>query len=287
MQQYLNFLQHILDKGSRKNDRTNTGIISTFGYQMRFDLTKGFPLLTTKKVHMKSIIHELLWFVKGDTSLKYLVDNNVRIWNEWPYKKFVQSADYNNETMEQYVEFVKSNPEFAKKHGDLGPVYGKQWRDFSGYDQLASVIDQIKHNPDSRRLIVSAWNPPQLKDMALPPCHLLFQFYVIDNKLSLQLYQRSADAFLGVPFNIASYALLLMMVADVCNLEPYEFVHTSGDAHIYMNHIEQVQLQLSRQPRPLPKMVINHREHIEDFTFDDFKLEEYNPYPKIKGKVAV
>lgn len=287
MKQYLNFLQHIIDNGSHKDDRTNTGIISTFGYQMRFDLSEGFPLLTTKKVHLKSIIHELLWFVKGDTNLEYLAKNKVRIWNEWPYKKFTQSPDYNNESMDEYIEKIKAEPEFAKKHGDLGPVYGKQWRDFSGYDQLATVIDQIKHNPNSRRLIVSAWNPPQLQDMALPPCHLLFQFYVKDNKLSLQLYQRSADAFLGVPFNIASYALLLMMVADVCNLEPYEFVHTSGDAHIYSNHLEQVQLQLSREPRALPKMILNHRENIEEFVYEDFQLVDYNPYPTIKGKVAV
>ncbi len=287
MKQYLEFLQHILNKGSHKEDRTNTGIISTFGYQMRFDLTEGFPLLTTKKVHIKSIIHELLWFVKGDTNLEYLAKNKVRIWNEWPYKKFTCSSDYNNETMEEYIDKIKNDSAFAKKHGDLGPVYGKQWRDFSGYDQLATVIDEIKHNPNSRRLIVSAWNPPQLKDMALPPCHLLFQFYVKDNKLSLQLYQRSADAFLGVPFNIASYALLLMMVAEVCNLEPYEFVHTCGDTHIYSNHLDQVHLQLSRETRTLPKMIIKHRDNIEDFVYEDFQLVDYKPHPTIKGKVAV
>ncbi|XFA99330.1 thymidylate synthase [Candidatus Izemoplasma sp. B36] len=287
MKQYQDFLKHILKEGSDKPDRTNTGITSTFGYQMRFNLNQGFPLLTTKKVHLKSIIHELLWFVRGDTNLKYLADNKVRIWNEWPYKKFTQSEDYNNETMKEYVELVRTDEAFAKKHGDLGPVYGKQWRDFSGYDQLANVISEIKKNPNSRRLIVSAWNPPQLKDMALPPCHLLFQFYVKDNKLSLQLYQRSADAFLGVPFNIASYSLLLMMVAEVCHLEPYEFVHTIGDAHIYSNHLEQVNLQLSREPRKLPIMKIKHHDNIEDYVYEDFELVDYNPYPLIKGKVAV
>ncbi|MBI9009536.1 MAG: thymidylate synthase [Tenericutes bacterium] len=287
MKQYLEFLEHILEKGLEKPDRTNTGIISTFGYQMRFNLQDGFPLLTTKKVHLKSIIHELLWFIKGDTSLRYLADNNVRIWNEWPYKKFTESSDFNGETMAEYVELVRTDDTFCKKHGDLGPVYGKQWRDFEGYDQLANIIEQIKTNPNSRRLIVSAWNPPRLKDMALPPCHLLFQFYVNDGKLSLQLYQRSADAFLGVPFNIASYAILLMMVAEVTGLVAYEFVHTVGDAHIYSNHLEQVNLQLSREPRELPSMVITHRDDINDFVYEDFKLEGYRPHPGIKGKVAV
>jgi thymidylate synthase len=287
MKQYQDFLQHIIKNGSKKDDRTNTGIISTFGYQMRFNLQDGFPLLTTKKVHLKSIIHELLWFVKGDTNLQYLAKNKVRIWNEWPYKKFTESEDYNQETMDQYIDLIINDDDFARKHGDLGPVYGKQWRDFNGYDQLQNIINEIKVNPNSRRLILSAWNPPQLKDMALPPCHLLFQFYVCDNKLSLQLYQRSADAFLGVPFNIASYSLLLMMVADVCGLEPYEFVHTIGDAHIYMNHLEQVNLQLSREPRKLPVMKIKHHDKIDDFEFSDFELSEYNPHPMIKGKVAV
>lgn len=287
MRQYLDFLDHILTHGSKKDDRTHTGIISTFGYQMRFDLKEGFPLLTTKKVHLKSIIHELLWFVRGDTSLKYLADNNVRIWNEWPYERFKQSADYQGESMTDYIERIKNDPDFAKKHGDLGPVYGKQWRDFSGYDQLAKVIEEIKTNPNSRRLIVSAWNPPQIKDMALPPCHLLFQFYVQDNRLSLQLYQRSADAFLGVPFNIASYALLLLMIASVTGLEAHEFVHTIGDAHIYMNHLEQVKLQMSRTPRPLPKMFIKQHENIEDYVYEDFELVDYHPYPAIKGKVAI
>ena len=287
MRQYLDFLQHILDNGFQKPDRTNTGIISTFGYQMRFDLTKGFPLLTTKRVHFKSIVHELIWFIKGDTNIKYLVDNDVRIWNEWPYRNFTKSADFKGENQDEFVELIKTDLEFAKKHGDLGPVYGKQWRDFNGFDQLATIIDQIKNNPDSRRLIVNSWNPPQIKDMALPPCHMMFQFYVSDNKLSLQMYQRSADAFLGVPFNIASYALLLMLVAKVCNLEAYEFVHTVGDAHIYLNHLEQVNLQLKREPKPLPKLLLADKVNIEDFTFDDIKLMSYNPHPTIKGKVAV
>jgi len=287
MKQYLDFLKHILNEGSRKDDRTGTGIISTFGYQMRFNLENGFPLLTTKKVHLKSIIHELLWFVRGDTSLKYLVDNNVRIWNEWPYKKFTESSDFSGETISEYIEKVKTDEAFCKKHGDLGPVYGKQWRDFYGYDQLGKVIDEIKNNPNSRRLIVSAWNPPKIKDMALPPCHILYQFYVRGGKLSLQLYQRSADAFLGVPFNIASYALLLMMVAKVTQLKPYEFIHTIGDGHIYLNHLEQVKLQISRNPRPLPKMDIKYHENIEDYVYKDFTLTDYNPYPAIKGKVAV
>jgi thymidylate synthase len=287
MKQYIEFLEHIMKIGKDKPDRTNTGIISTFGYQMRFNLQDGFPLLTTKKVHLKSIIHELLWFVNGDTSLKYLADNNVKIWNEWPYKKFTESSDYKGESISEYIELVKSDEEFCKKHGNLGPVYGKQWRDFNGFDQLGNIIEQINSNPNSRRLVVSAWNPPQLKDMALPPCHLLFQFYVNDGKLSLQLYQRSADAFLGVPFNIASYSILLMMVADVCGLEPFEFVHTIGDAHIYSNHIEQVNLQISRETRKLPRLKIKHHDNINDFVYEDFELVEYNPHPRIKGKVAV
>ncbi len=287
MKQYLDFLQHILNKGSQKPDRTDVGIISTFGYQMRFDLTEGFPLLTTKKVHFKSIVHELLWFISGDTNIKYLVDNNVRIWNEWPFKNYQKTPDYQGETMAEFVEKIKTDLDFAKKHGNLGPVYGKQWRDFFGYDQLMNIIDQIKTNPQSRRLIVSSWNPAELSSMALPPCHMMFQFYVIDNRLSLQMYQRSADAFLGVPFNIASYALLLMMVAKVCGLVPHEFVHTIGDAHIYLNHLEQVHMQLSRTPRPLPKLVLADKSTIEDFKYEDIILENYNPHPSIKGKVAV
>ena len=293
MKQYLNFLQHILDNGVEKHDRTNTGTISTFGYQMRFDLSEGFPLLTTKRVHLKSIIHELLWFIKGDTNIKYLVDNDVRIWNEWPYETFKKSEDYNNETIEEFVQKIKEDNEFALKYGDLGPVYGHEWRHFDGpndmfRDQLGWVINEIKTNPDSRRLIVSSWNPTLIEKMALPPCHTLFQFYVIDNKLSCQLYQRSADAFLGVPFNIASYALLTMMVAQVCNLELGDFVHTVGDAHIYSNHVEQVNRQLARVPRTLPKMNINKNiKNIEDFKFEDFELTDYNPYKGIKAEVAV
>jgi thymidylate synthase len=254
---------------------------------MRFDLTKGFPLLTTKKVHFKSIVHELLWFIQGDTNIKYLVDNNVRIWNEWPYQNFTKSSDFNGETQDEFIEKIKKDDNFARKHGNLGPVYGEQWRNFEGFDQLKNIINEIKANPNSRRLIVSAWNPPRIKDMALPPCHMMFQFYVFDNYLSLQMYQRSADAFLGVPFNIASYALLLSLVAKVTNLIPYELVHTVGDAHIYKNHLSQVSEQLSREPRPLPKLLLSDKKNIEDFTYEDISLVDYNPHPTIKGKVAV
>ena len=264
MKQYHTLLQHVLAKGQVKEDRTGTGTISTFGYQMRYDLNEGFPLLTTKKVHVKSIIHELLWFIKGDTNVQYLQENGVRIWNEW-----------------------------ADENGELGPVYGYQWRswetaDGSQLDQLSEVIEQIKSNPNSRRLIVSAWNVGDLDKMALPPCHLLFQFYVADGKLSCMLYQRSADIFLGVPFNIASYALLTMMIAQVCELELGEFVHTLGDAHIYSNHLEQVTLQLSRELRPLPKMKLNKDiKSIFDFKYEDFELVGYDPHPLISGKVSV
>lgn len=287
MEEYLKLVKHVLKNGKEKNDRTNTGIISTFGYQMRFNLAEGFPLLTTKKVHLKSIIHELLWFIKGDTNIKYLVDNNIRIWNEWPYKKFQESKEYNNETIKDFIERIKIDDNFAKKYGDLGPVYGKQWRDFNGYDQLKTVIEEIKNNPDSRRLIVNSWNASEIDKMALPPCHMMYQFYVNEGKLSLQLYQRSADVFLGVPFNIASYALLLMLVAKVTNLEPYEFIHTLGDTHIYKNHLNQVKTQLKRIPRELPEIIIKDRKKIDDFIFSDFTLINYNPYPKIKAKVAV
>lgn len=293
MKQYLELLEHILEKGSVKEDRTGTGTISTFGYQMRFDLQEGFPLLTTKKVHLKSIIHELLWFISGDTNIKYLVDNGVRIWNEWPYQKFKESSEYNGETLKEFAQKVKDSDEFAEKFGELGPVYGRQWRHFEGkdgrvVDQLAEAIDTIKNNPGSRRIIVNAWNAPLLSDMALPPCHMMFQFYVNDNKLSCQLYQRSADTFLGVPFNIASYALLTMMIAQVCDLEFGDFVHTLGDTHIYKDHLEQVKLQLSRDTRPLPKMIINKDvKDINDFKYEDFTLEGYDPHPLIKGKVSV
>jgi thymidylate synthase len=264
MQQYLDLLQHILDHGVQKNDRTGTGTISCFGYQMRFDLQKGFPLVTTKKLHVKSIIHELLWFLKGETNIAYLKENGVSIWNEW-----------------------------ADETGELGPVYGKQWRSWSGadgktIDQITEVINQIRNNPDSRRMIVSAWNVADLPEMALMPCHALFQFYVAEGKLSCQLYQRSADVFLGVPFNIASYALLTMMMAQVCGLQAGEFIHTFGDVHIYNNHLEQVQLQLSRKPFPLPTMKLNPTvKDIFEFTYENFTLENYQSHPAIKAPVAV
>lgn len=264
MKQYLDLLQHVLDHGILKEDRTGTGTHSVFGYQMRFDLQNGFPLLTTKKLHLKSIIHELLWFLKGDTNVKYLQANGVRIWNEW-----------------------------ADENGDLGHIYGYQWRSWPDYDgghidQIKEAIDTIQNNPDSRRIIVSAWNVADLPQMNLPPCHAFFQFYVANGKLSLQLYQRSADIFLGVPFNIASYALLLMMVAQVTGLEAGDFVHTLGDAHIYNNHIEQAREQLSREPRALPKMKLNPNvKSIFDFKYEDFELTDYNPHPHIAGKVAV
>lgn len=292
MKQYIQFLKHILDNGKIKDDRTNTGTISTFGYQMRFDLSEGFPLLTTKKVHLKSIIHELLWFISGDTNIKYLVDHDVRIWNDWPYAIYTKSAEYLGESMEEFVLKIKNDLEFAKKWGNLGPVYGYEWRHFEGkdntVDQLAEVINEIKNNPNSRRLIVNSWHAAYIDKMALPPCHLLFQFYIQDNKLSCQLYQRSADAFLGIPFNIASYALLTMMIAKVCNLELGEFIHTIGDAHIYLNHLDQVKLQLSREPRKLPQMLIKRDvKNIDDFKYEDFELINYHPHSTIKAKVSV
>ncbi|MCQ0110635.1 thymidylate synthase [Zhouia amylolytica] len=274
MKQYHDLLKHVLENGNQKGDRTGTGTLSVFGYQMRFDLSEGFPMVTTKKLHLKSIIHELLWFLKGDTNIKYLQDNGVRIWNEW-----------------------------ADENGDLGPVYGHQWRNWNSeeIDQISEIIETLKSNPNSRRMLVSAWNPSVLPDTtvsfaenvangkaALPPCHAFFQFYVADGKLSCQLYQRSADIFLGVPFNIASYALLTLMMAQVCGYEAGEFIHTFGDAHIYNNHLEQVKLQLSRTPRALPKMVLNKNiKSIFDFTFEDFTLEDYDPHPHIKAKVAI
>lgn len=288
MKQYLDLCKTILEHGSFKGDRTGTGTISYFGYQMRFDLSEGFPLLTTKRVHLKSIIHELLWFISGDTNIKYLVDNDVRIWNDWPFEAYSKSNEYQGETIEEFALKIKESDEFAKKWGNLGPVYGKQWRNFNGVDQLEDLINQIKTNPNSRRLIISAWNPSEIKDMALPPCHCFMQFYVNDGKLSCQLYQRSADVFLGVPFNIASYALFTMMIAQVCNLECGTFVHTIGDAHIYSNHLEQIHKQLTRTPRKLPIMKINPNvKSIYDFKYDDFTLEGYDPYKGIKGKVAV
>ncbi|MCI9182994.1 MAG: thymidylate synthase [Acholeplasmatales bacterium] len=288
MKQYLDLVKNVLNEGIKKEDRTGTGTISYFGYQMRFNLEDGFPLLTTKRVHLKSIIHELLWFIAGDTNIKYLVDHDVRIWNEWPYAAFQKSAEYQGETIEEFVEKIKTNDAFAKKYGNLGPVYGKQWRNFNGVDQLEWLINEIRKNPTSRRLIISAWNPSEIEDMALPPCHCFMQFYVNEGKLSCQLYQRSADIFLGVPFNIASYSLFTMMIAQVCNLKPGTFVHTIGDAHIYLNHLEQVNRQLKREPRALPTMRLNPNvKSIYDFTFEDFTLEGYDPHKGIKGKVAV
>ncbi len=264
MRQYLDLLQHILDRGVIKDDRTGTGTLSVFGYQMRFDLQQGFPLLTTKKLHLKSIIYELLWFLRGDTNVRFLQENGVHIWDEW-----------------------------ADERGELGPVYGSQWRswktaDGRTIDQIAQVVHQIQTNPNSRRLIVSAWNPGEVESMALPPCHALFQFYVAQGKLSCQLYQRSADVFLGVPFNIASYALLTLMMAQVCNLQPGEFVHTFGDVHLYRNHIEQARLQLTRQPYPLPQMKLNPRTRsLFDFRYEDFELVNYQAHPHIKAEVSV
>jgi len=288
MKTYLDLCKHIMNHGVDRNDRTMTGTKSVFGYQMRFDLQHGFPLLTTKKVHLKSIIHELLWFIKGDTNIRYLVQHGVSIWNDWPYEAFKKHEDYQGETMIEFVFKIKNDDVFAAKHGDLGPVYGAQWRQFNGVDQLSFILNEIKNNPNSRRMILSAWNPADIHKMALPPCHTLIQFYVADSKLSLQLYQRSADVFLGVPFNIASYALLLMMIAQVSQLQVGEFIHTLGDAHIYHNHFDQIELQLQRTPKQLPKMIINPKvTSMFDFVFEDFTLQDYDPYPLIKGKVAV
>ena len=288
MKQYLDLCKKILNEGTKKGDRTGTGTISYFGYQMRFDLSEGFPLLTTKRVHLKSIIHELLWFIKGDTNIKYLVDNDVRIWNDWPYAEYQKSNEFKGETIEEFAQKIKDSAEFAKKWGNCGPIYGKQWRNFGGVDQLENLIHDIKTNPNSRRLIISAWNPTEVQSMVLPPCHCFMQFYVNDGKLSCQLYQRSADVFLGVPFNIASYALFTMMIAQVCDLKPGVFVHTLGDAHIYNNLLDQVNLQLTREPRELPTMKINPNvKSIYDFKYEDFELINYNPYKGIKGKVSV
>lgn len=288
MKQYLDLAKRILEEGTFKDDRTNTGTKSVFGHQMRFNLEDGFPLLTTKKTFLKGIIHELLWFINGDTNIKYLVDNGVNIWNEWPYQNYLKANKDSKITLNDFVQKIKESDEFANKWGDLGPVYGSQWRNFNGVDQIEYLINEIKNNPNSRRMILSAWNPAEIKDMMLPPCHTLIQFYVNDNKLSLQLYQRSGDVFLGVPFNIASYAILLMMVAQVTNLTPHEFVHTIGDAHIYSNHFDQINLQLTRTPKRLPTLKINPNvKSIYDFKYEDFTLENYDPYPLIRGKVAV
>jgi len=305
MRQYHDLLKTIMETGIDKGDRTGVGTRSIFGYQMRFNLQDGFPLLTTKKMALRAIIHELLWFLKGDTNLKYLADNNVHIWDEWPFKAYLQrnnspipatgSDDWNTQLVE-FIEKVKADEAFAKDYGNLGPIYGYQWRAWptpngETVDQLSEVMKQIKNNPNSRRLIVSAWNVSDIAEMAkagLPPCHCLFQFYIANGKLSCQLYQRSCDTFLGVPFNIASYALLTMMIAQVCDLEPGEFVHTLGDTHIYSNHFEQVKEQLSRDPRPLPIMKINpSKKQLEDFVIEDFELLNYDPHPAIKAQIAV
>ena len=314
MKQYLDLCKHVLNNGIVKDDRTGTGTISTFGYQMRFDLQKGFPLLTTKRIPFRLIASELLWFIKGDTNIRYLLQHNNHIWDEWAFKKWVESEEYNGPDMtnfglraledeefaKQYEEQMKffttevlNNDAFAKKYGELGNVYGKQWREWETrtgetIDQLKDVIETIKTNPDSRRLIVSAWNPEDVPSMALPPCHTLFQFYVLDGKLSCQLYQRSADIFLGVPFNIASYALLTHLIAHECGLEVGDFIHTLGDAHIYSNHVEQIHTQLSREERSLPTLKINaDKQSVFDFEMEDITIKGYEPHPAIKAPVAV
>ncbi|MDD7736336.1 MAG: thymidylate synthase [Bacilli bacterium] len=290
MQNYLDLCRYVLENGTKREDRTGTGTISTFGYQMRCDLEKGFPLLTTKKVYFKAVLGELLWIISGSTNIRPLVLQNIRIWNEWPYEAYKKSQDYQGETMDEFIQKIKEDEEFALKYGDLGPVYGKQWRDSYGVDQLLEVEKSIKENPFSRRHIICAWNPSQIDQMALPPCHAFVQFYVSGDgkKLSCQLYQRSADLFLGVPFNIASYATLLIMMAHVTGLEPGEFIHTFGDVHIYLNLVDQVKTQLERTPRPLPQLKIKRKvDSILDFKFDDFELVGYDPYPKIEGKVSV
>jgi len=304
---YLDLIEHIKREGVKKTDRTGTGTISILGHQMRFDLSKGFPLLTTKKLPIKSIIHELLWFLRGDTNLKYLADNNVHIWDEWPYKAYLirnnipipkSSSDEWNMGIKEFIEKIKSDNNFAKEYGNLGPIYGYQWRNWptpngEHIDQLKNVIEQIKTSPDSRRLIISAWNVADIDEMAkagLPPCHCLFQFYVADGKLSCQLYQRSCDTFLGVPFNIASYALLTMIIAQVTGLVAGEFVWTGGDIHLYLNHLEQADIQLARKNdiRPMPTMKINpEKKNFEDFTIDDFELTNYNPHDSIKAPIAL
>ncbi|MDR1850881.1 MAG: thymidylate synthase [Mycoplasmataceae bacterium] len=304
MKQYLELLEHVLKVGKRRPNRTGIDTISTFGYQNRYDISEGFPLLTTKRVGFKTVMRELLWFVKGDTNIRYLVKNKCYIWNEWPFKAYMQSLGHDVSTHEkirelkaqyekEFIDKIINDDEFAKQWGELGPVYGKQWRNFGGVDQLQEAINTIRTSPDSRRIIVCAWNPTEVKEMAkkgLPPCHSLFQFYVDteEKTLSCELYQRSADSFLGVPFNIASYAALTYMVAAMCGLKPKEFVHTFGDLHVYVNHLEQVKLQLSRTPGKLPTLKINRiPEKIEDFTMEDFELIGYEPQEAIKGEVAV
>lgn len=298
-------LQDIKENGVKKSDRTGTGTISVFGRQLRFDLSEGFPAVTTKKLFMRGITHELIWFLKGSTNIKYLVDNDVHIWDEWPYRHYLMkqgkevpssTSDEWKAGIKEFTEKIKADDVFAKEHGELGPVYGYQWRNWPApdgrhIDQIKKVIETIRNNPDSRRMIVSAWNVADIDEMAkagLPPCHLLFQFYVADGKLSCQMYQRSADTFLGVPFNIASYSMLTMMIAQVTGLQPGDFVHTFGDTHLYLNHLEQVDLQLSRKPRPLPTLKINPDvKDINDFKFEDFELEGYDPHPAISAPIAV
>jgi thymidylate synthase len=305
MRQYLDLLQDIKDNGIKRSNRTGVDTLSVFGRQLRFDLSEGFPAVTTKKLFMRSITHELIWFLKGSTNIKYLVDNDVHIWDEWPYKHFLMEQgkavpDSNSDAwkagIKEFTEKIKVNDEFAKKWGEIGPVYGYQWRkwptpDGSHIDQIQKAIDMLTNTPDSRRIIVSAWNVADIDEMAkagLPPCHSIFQFYVSDGKLSCQLYQRSADTFLGVPFNIASYALLTMMIAQVTGLKLGDFVHTFGDTHLYVNHLEQVDEQLSRKPKPLPKMKINPKvKNIDDFKFEDFELTDYDPHPAISAPIAV
>ncbi|MGL4768702.1 MAG: thymidylate synthase [Mycoplasmoidaceae bacterium] len=288
METYLNVAKKILDEGNSKIDRTEVGTKSIFGVQLRFNLQDGFPILTTKKINIKAVIYELLWFLKGDTNIKFLVDNNVNIWNEWPYEKFKLSKSYNNETLSEFINKIKSDQDFADKHGDLGPIYGKQWRNFSGVDQVKNLMDMIKSDPNSRRLIISAWNPAELPLMLLPPCHAFFQFYVSNGKLSCQLYQRSADFFLGVPFNISSYSLLTYMIAHVLDLDVGEYIQTIGDCHIYDNHVTQINEQLLRKPYKLPRLLIKRKVNsIFDFEYDDFEIFDYKYHPYIKGKVAV
>ncbi|MDE0581571.1 thymidylate synthase [Planococcus sp. A6] len=313
MKQYLALCEHILEQGAKKEDRTGTGTLSVFGHQMRFDLAEGFPLMTTKKTAFRLIVSELLWFIKGDTNVQTLLKDNNHIWDEWAFAQWVESDEYDGPDMSDFgrraqrdpkfaelykqqmtlfQEKVLADDEFAKKYGDLGPVYGKQWRswaatDGSQIDQLKNVVESIKNNPDSRRHLVTAWNPEFIDDMALPPCHIMFQFYVADGKLSCQLYQRSADVFLGVPFNIASYALLTHLVAKECGLEPGEFIHTTGDTHLYVNHLEQVQEQLGREPKALPSLKLTEGKSMFDMSMEDIQIEGYDPHPRIKAPVAV
>jgi len=292
MKEYHQLIQHVLDKGVEKKDRTGTGTFSVFGYQMRFDLAEGFPLITTKKLHLKSILHELIWFLKGDTNIRYLCQNGVRIWDDWPFAKFKDSQEYNGESISQFAKRISEDSNFSKKWGELGPVYGHQWRSWPGpdgpIDQIKNVLQELRNNPDSRRHIVSAWNPGYVDQMALPPCHAFFQFYIANGKLSCQLYQRSADIFLGVPFNIASYALLMHMIAHDLKIEVGDFVHTLGDAHIYTNHIDQVKLQISREIKSLPRININPKvTNMFDLNYEDITLEDYFPHPHIPGSVAV